>query len=214
MQREKTELDEHGQPGYFINYRDRVDRGLNEMLGLARGIIMDGVVHDLEARELRTWIGRNPDLCVGFPGREVYERLAAIYVDGKVDEGERQELLELLQGLAGEPGVSDAPEAGGSTMLPLDDPPPKIEHGGSMFCVTGRFLVGCRDAVKGRLEERGARVHPRITKEVDYLLLGSMASRDWKHSSFGRKIEAAVSLRDAGHPIAIISEAHWCAHLR
>ena len=47
------------------------------------------------------------------------------------------------------------------------------------------------------------------TRDSDYLLIGLFASRDWANTSFGRKIEKAVALRESGIPIAIISEEHW-----
>src|SRR5688572_29845360 len=119
-----SRLDEHGQPGYFLNYRHRVDRAVHELLGVARGMIADGVVTDSEAQELRRWAGRNPDCLVRFPGSALYERLARIYGDGRVDEDERADLRAFLESLAGEPELTDDLRAGGTTTLPLDDPPP------------------------------------------------------------------------------------------
>lgn len=207
-------LDLHGQPDYLINMKLRHDRAVNELIGLARGMIADGVVTDSEAHELRTWARRNPDLCISFPGADLYERLLSTYEDGRVDPDERQELLWFLQQLAGEPELSDDPEAGGATTLPLTRPAPRISHEGSRFVVTGRFLCGTRKEVLRRLETRGAQVHPSVTLDTSYLLIGCMASRDWKHGSFGTKIQKAVELRERGYPIAIVAEDHWAAHLR
>jgi len=44
-------------------------------------------------------------------------------------------------------------------------------------------------------------------------VLGTFGSRDWVHTSFGRKIETAIRYRDKGAPIAIVSEDHWAASL-
>jgi hypothetical protein len=48
-----------------------------------------------------------------------------------------------------------------------------------------------------------------VTKRTDYLVIGTFGSRDWVHTSFGRKIEKAVSLRGSGSGIAIAVEDHW-----
>jgi hypothetical protein len=45
------------------------------------------------------------------------------------------------------------------------------------------------------------------------LVVGLYATESWKHSSFGTKIIKAVDMREAGAPIAIVSEAHWATHL-
>ena len=46
-----------------------------------------------------------------------------------------------------------------------------------------------------------------ITKKIDFLVIGTLSSRDWKFSSHGRKIEKAVSYRDdEGAKLKIISE--------
>jgi hypothetical protein len=56
-------------------------------------------------------------------------------------------------------------------------------------------------------------VQQSVTQKTDYLLLGSMASADWKHSSFGRKIEKACEYRAKGLPIAIVAEDYWASRL-
>ncbi len=48
-----------------------------------------------------------------------------------------------------------------------------------------------------------------MSKEVDYLVIGTLASRDWRFSSHGRKIENAIALQKSGHPIVIINERTW-----
>ena len=48
-----------------------------------------------------------------------------------------------------------------------------------------------------------------MSRAVNYLVIGTLASRDWRFSSHGRKIEKAVKLRGQGVPIRIISERVW-----
>jgi hypothetical protein len=45
------------------------------------------------------------------------------------------------------------------------------------------------------------------------LVVGTIRSRDWLHSTHGRKIEHAVELAGQNHPIAIVSEEHWANNL-
>jgi len=45
------------------------------------------------------------------------------------------------------------------------------------------------------------------------LIVADMGSRDWIHSTHGRKIEKAMEVKSSGNLIAIISEEHWVKHL-
>jgi hypothetical protein len=38
---------------------------------------------------------------------------------------------------------------------------------------------------------------------------GTFGSRDWVHTSFGRKIQKAVDYRTSGSRLAIVGEDHW-----
>jgi hypothetical protein len=93
-----------------INARRRADRCINEILGLIKGMLADGVVTDNEVHAFETWFSANPDA-------------------------------------------------------------------------------------------------------LSVLVVGCLGNSDWAHTSFGRKIEAAVRLRRDGIPIAIVDERHWASQL-
>jgi len=52
----------------------------------------------------------------------------------------------------------------------------------------------------------GAETSPNISKDVDYLVIGTLASRDWLYTSHGRKIEKALLLKRKGVNITVITE--------
>jgi hypothetical protein len=45
-------------------------------------------------------------------------------------------------------------------------------------------------------------------------VIGIYATDNWAHSTFGRKIEKAVTTRHEVRPIAIVGEQHWVGQLR
>jgi hypothetical protein len=100
-----------------------------------------------------------------------------------------------------------------ATTLPLNAPPPTIEFPKSRFCVTGTFAFGTRKECEGAVEAKGALCGP-LTHETGYLVIRIYATDSSTHSTFGRKIEKTVTLRDKGLPIAIVGEQHWGAQLR
>lgn len=62
------------------------------------------------------------------------------------------------------------------------------------------------------MTQRGGAI-ASVSKKLDYLVIGEIGSRDWIHSTHGRKIEKAVELRNGGARLAIVSERHWQAGL-
>ena len=52
----------------------------------------------------------------------------------------------------------------------------------------------------------GAQTNSSINKSVNYLVIGTLASRDWLYTSQGRKIEKALLLKREGSDIKIITQ--------
>jgi hypothetical protein len=206
-------LDADGQPlNLAFNRARRTERDICELLGLAKGLLADGVVTDSEAALLRDWVGRHPDACDVWPISALYQRLHRAFADGVIDEAERLDLAELLESLVGgKAGVIAGTDA--ATELPLDRPAPTIIWRASVFVFTGKFAFGPRKDCERRVKNLGGECEPAITQRTNYLVVGTFGSRDWAHTSFGRKIEKAVSYREAGQRLALLSEDHWAESL-
>ena len=85
-----TRTDEHGQPSSAINVERRfVRRDMAEMLGLCKGVLVDGEVSEEEAFALMTWAEEHPDLALAWPGNVLYRRLRKIFDDGHASVLER-----------------------------------------------------------------------------------------------------------------------------
>lgn len=208
-----TSLDPHGQPyNMHFNRGRRTERDLSELLGLAKGVLADGVVSAQEAELIRVWVENHGDAAARWPINALHDRLARIFQDGRVDEEERTELAELLTALVGgEAGIIGGADA--ATDLPIDTPPPVIAWPDSVFVFTGKFAFGPRTECERSAARLGGRCESHVTRRTNYLVIGTFGSRDWAQTSFGRKIEAAVRLRMEGHPLAIVSEDYWAGSL-
>ena len=207
-------LDEHGQPlSGFVNRRMRIERDTSELLGVVKGMLCDGVVNDMEASYLRSWSLNHPDAVTQWPTSLIFTRLAQMVTDGRVEDDERSELIELLAGLVG--GTESlllGYEA--TTTLPLDVPPPPILYGpDQVFVFTGKFAYGPRRKCEDEIATRGSRCESTVTKRTTFLVLGTFGSEDWRQTSYGRKVERAVELRSTGAPIRIVGEDHWAGAL-
>jgi len=205
----RMSTDPHGQPfNIRFNRARRAERDLSEMLGLVKGVLADGVVTQAEAAVLKEWVSRHPDAAEQWPVNTLKERLERIFADGKVDKAEQRDLFDLLESIVGgKAGIITGEDA--ACELPVDRPPPKLKWTDSVFVFTGKFAFGPRlDCERAVIKLKGV-CERGVTKRTDYLIIGTFGSRDWVHTSFGRKIEQAVEYRDAGESLAIVGEEHW-----
>lgn len=208
-----NKMDPHGQPyNLRFNRARRAERDLSELLGLAKGVLADGVVNESEADFVRQWVQAHPDAVGQWPVSVLQERLCRIYDDGRIDETERRDLAELLSSLVGgRAGIIVGEDA--ATDLPVDPPPPQFIWSGSVFVFTGQFAFGPRRECERYVARLGGVCEQTVTRRTNYLVIGTFGSRDWVHTPFGRKIEKAVEYRTAGQSLAIVNEDHWAAAL-
>ncbi|MEZ0137332.1 MAG: BRCT domain-containing protein [Candidatus Reddybacter sp.] len=186
------------------------DRLVNELVGLARGILADGKVDQAEAEYLEKWLIANGGVAGNPIIATLLARIEVMLKDGLLDATESQELFDSLSSFVG--GDFEAGELLKSTSLPFDDPAPLVDVVGSRFCFTGTFAFGTRRICENEVVDRGATAGI-LTSKTDYLVVGIYATDTWAHSSYGRKIESAVAFRDKGKKVAIIGEAHWLESL-
>ena len=206
-------VDEHGTPFHGL-YAGRVhDRLMAEMLGIAKGMICDGILTDGEAVAFAQWLASHPDAAAAYPGFLLAQRVQAMFRDGVVDEEERAELAELLRSFTGE-----TDDQGGdmhrATRLPVDEPAPTVFCDGKTFCFTGVFAWGSRKKCEGEVSARGGRCVRAPTGKTNYVVIGIDASPAWVQGDHGTKIEDALSLKSKGKPVCIITEEHWVATLQ
>lgn len=205
-------LDDNAQPlDSKLNQRLRADRAIHEMLGIIKGILVDGVVTDREAYALHDWFTANPDAISVWPGLVLSSRLKKILDDGRIDDVERSELHELMIATVGE---QERPGTNPTTNLPLDDPQPRLIFAGKTYLFTGAFVFGVRKDCQAAVVARGGMCSEKVNHRIDVLVIGCMGSRDWIHTSYGRKIEDTVRLKLRGMDISIVDEPHWVAQLR
>lgn len=203
-----AQFDDQGQPNPAFNAALRLARDVDELLGWCRGILADERVTDKEASALEVWMSAHPNAAQTWPGNVIGDRLRRIFLDGELHADELEEFGALLRDV-----TTDNLTPSGTTTLPLDIPAPDVEFAGRTFCLTGNFLHGTRAHCESELKARRATVIKAPRRNLDYLVLGVLGSRDWIHSAFGRKIEQVMRYKQAGQRIAIISEQHWAAFL-
>jgi NAD-dependent DNA ligase len=204
-------FDPDGQPlSLAWNSQRRIDAGIDELIGLIRGIVADAVVTESEAATLAAWVVKHHEIASDWPVNILVRRLNRIYADGRADDEERDDLKGLLVEIIGD---NDDPLVTPSATLPLSKPAPDVIFDQNVFVFTGKFAYGPRRLCEAEVLARGGLIGSYVTLQTSYLIIGSVGSRDWIHSSWGRKVEKAAEYKDLC-PIAIVSEQHWASFLR
>jgi NAD-dependent DNA ligase len=192
----------------FTKYNRKAiqDRQIDTLIGLSKGITADGKVDQTEAEFLQTWLvqnsqSENPIII------NLLNKVGEMLDDGILDQEESEELLDILHSISGD--KTELGEVSKTSTLPTCSPAPSIEYNGSSFLFTGTCAFGTRKKCQSVIESMGGINAKSVTKNLDYLVLGTYVTDSWIHESFGRKIEKAMQYRDSGLPIKIITEEHW-----
>lgn len=206
--------DDHGQPLTFFkrNLEINVGKAIDQLAGICQGILADGVVNDAEAKFFADWVRQHAQFEPVWPFTDILARIERIFADGIVDEDERLELKEVMQTVCGK--GEDELLGGGqarSSALPLDNPQPDpLVLSERVISITGKFAYGNRKKVIEAITLKGGKATDSPpNRETHMMVIGTFASRDWIHATYGRKIERAVELRSSGTGIVIVSEEHW-----
>lgn len=215
------EQDVHGQTVTSrLHAAKRKTRDISELIGICRGVTFDEVVSQPEAERLFTWLHQQPELVQHWPGNVIYQRLSDALEDGHLDQQEAADMLKLLLDVVGQAQRVESvdTETGevlaepASTSLPIEDVD-CITFEGAFFVLTGKFVTGSRKECEQAIEALGGSCQSNPTKKTGYVVVGEVGSRDWAHTSAGRKLQKAIAMQEAGHDIKIISEQCWASLL-
>jgi hypothetical protein len=188
-------------------------RSCEALWGICSGIMADKELSDEEIRFLDQWLCDNKKIAATWPGNVVYARVQDVLADGVITEDERNHLKETLTGLINGTlrDTPARPETPAATPMEEAD---AIEIPGRSFCFTGTFLFGTQAACERAVSRRGGKPLPEVKPELDYLVVGAMASETWADMDFARNLQQAIDFQKQGSDIAIIGEEIWTRHLQ
>ena len=190
-----------------FNRKSIDDRQIDTLIGISKGLVADGKVDQSEAEFLLSWLiqaRQNTDNPVII---NLLNKVDSMLEDGVLDPDESAELLSILYKINGEP--SEIGELAKTTSLPIDHPLPSVIFEGMEFLFTGTCAYGTRKQCQAVIESLGGVNAKGVTKQLNYLVLGTYVTDNWAHETYGRKIEKAMQYREEGAPLVIITEEHW-----
>lgn len=190
-----------------FNRKDIDDRQIDTLIGMGKGLIADGQLNQAEAEFLLTWLVQSRRCSENPIILNLLGKVECFLEDGVLDEEESAELLDVLHKITGD--ASEFGELAKTTSLPINHPVPEVWFPDKSFLFTGTCAFGTRKQCQEATERLGGISAKNVTKDLDYLVLGTYVTDSWAHETFGRKIEKAMAYREQGAPLVIIKEEHW-----
>ena len=193
------------------NTRPMADRQIDQLIGLAQGILADGIVNQAEAETLQSWLRANHRTDNTYVS-QLLDQVERVLEDGVLDEDEGRELHDALMSWTGGGGTHG--EESTTASLPLDPDPRTVRIAGNLFVFTGTGVFGTRKMMQDATIRAGGSVERNITIQTNFVVLGTYVTPAWVHQSFGRKIEKAMEYRDRkGTGVHIVHEEDWAQAL-
>jgi NAD-dependent DNA ligase len=197
--------DANGQPEPAFHLANNEIKAVNTLYGIIMGMAADRVVTDSEIYFLDLWLKENNAYTKTYPLKPLKKRVADILSDGIVTQEERDDLYQILLQMQGN-NFFQTGAAGGFSNAEILEEPAYLHIKDALFCLTGQFISGPRDRCENALARFGGIPSKNVTRDLSYLIIGTLISRDWIASGHGRKIEKALYYKQKGRPITILSE--------
>lgn len=192
-------------------FKNDLNRSLGALVGIAQGLICDAKLNDDEIQFLNRWLHENENISLTWPGDVIHERIRTALEDGVVTESEREHLMQTLQQLIGGT-LDELAESTHVTSLAFDHVD-TVQFQNARFCLTGDFVFAPRSVCAEAIERRGGHVTSSVSRKTHYVVVGGLGSPEWKHGSFGTKIEQAMKLKNEGATLLVIHEDRWATSL-
>lgn len=194
-----------------ISFSNTVRQSCGALIGIVQGLLADNELNDREISFLQQWLANNEAISSVWPGSTISAQVREILSDNYVSDAERQHLADVLQKLVGGT-LTELAESTHVSTLPMDQVE-VVSVTGKTFCLTGDFVFGPRNTCESAITTRGGQVQPGVTKKLNYLVIGGLGSNEWKHGSFGTKVEKAMQYKQEGLPITVVHEDVWASSL-
>ena len=124
-----------------FNTKPMADRQIDQLIGLAQGIVADGIMNQAEAETLQNWLRANQTTDNPYVSR-LLDQVERVLEDGVLDEDEGRELHDALMSWTGGGGADG--EESTTASLPLDPAPRSVRISGNIFVFTGTGVFGTR----------------------------------------------------------------------
>lgn len=187
-----------------LSEKDRI----NEFLGFCAGVICDGQVQEREATAISRRFARDPLLSEHAQLLQLRTTVVDAIADGVLTGAEAEDIREWIARIVGD-GYSETglPSMGMASQFPdMISDHALIEFPRRTFVVTGALRIAPRREIARMILAAEGIFADMVTKQTDYVIVALTASRDWRTTHFGTKIERARELINQGSNLRLVAE--------
>ncbi len=198
---------------------DQMTKEMRNLHGFLHGIVCDREINTLELEALKKWLTYHNSNIGLWPYSECYDLVRNILKDGKITEKEKEDFISFAKCFAEEKSDNQAKDSSMfvdywmntnapvlKTIDRIVDKDIDIIIHRKHFCLTGQMKYGTRKDIQSLLVLKGGFVANSVIKGLNYLVVGALSNPCWIYSTYGRKIEKVMRLRNDGIYIPIINE--------
>jgi NAD-dependent DNA ligase len=191
---------------------DALRAALGRLLTIAERLPSEEAAGSDDWEALKNSLAENSVPSRRFPVDVIHDEIHAVLAARGVAEEKRSYLIKILKDLLAAPERELLARAWVSDIG--YDSAAEIDFSNRRFCLTGDFIHGPRRRCDAEIRERGGLIAASVSQRVDFLVVGSLGSVEWKRGNFGAKIERAMYYKGQKLPMKILREAAWRAALK
>ena len=183
---------------------------IQELHGLLEALSFDSILYDIEIDFLEKWLENHMFLRDSYPFDFVSNKVHIIkyeVCDETVKLNAINKLLELGKCFESIKLGSSNNNSDLVDHLKKDifyTPNSEIDFNGKNVCVTGESKDFKRSIIHENLESKGSIILKAVSSKIDYLIICENKSSCWAFSTYGRKVEKVIELKNKGSKVEII----------
>lgn len=189
---------------------------VNEFLGFCAGVICDGQILQAEAEVMLARLRKTRALTASVVFSDLWRALESALADGHLTREESDDIRDWISLLVGD-GFAETGVANIGAVAQLDTPitdPDEVIIEGNAFVLTGPMRLGPRNFIIAEITRCGGTVAAAVSRKTRFVVISATASKHWRTSHFGTKIEAAKTLIAQGYPLRFVTETALARAIR
>lgn len=200
-----------------VNKTWKVEERLSFVYGMIYMALSDAKVTIDEAQTLQRWLVSVQSTGIDDPVMfRLLQDLDDCLSDGELSPKDAERLVKTFTDTV--TPISHLGELQTTITLPITEPQPEVIFSGKEFVLTGEFTglggVGRETFFTPILVKMGASLTKRLSRNSDYLVLGTYSSASYRQGNYGSKITRGMRWRDKHDKPQIISESHFLKALK
>lgn len=207
---------------------DSLTADMRRLHGILQGISADGIINEKEIEYLQAWLSAHDFDKARWPIRDLSLLIQDVMADGVIDQDEEQRVLQFCRDFAysiqdvkftDESALPDLPYLRNDapvveSIYGIADQDSKVSISDRSFCFTGQMKAGKRKDIQEEVRKQGGLCLSKVTRQLDYLVIGANSNPSWTYATYGRKVEQVMKNRDNNIPTLIIMEDRLIPLLR